>query len=106
MQMMTAVGKIKETKLLQDKHTFQFTVKINSLLVKIGYGTASFTLSLSLESHTYTQNTYTHLFTFIPRMALSPGAHGHYIKTLYCIDVEASEPIKSYAYTMPISTEI
>lgn len=105
MQMMTAVGKIQETKLLQDKHTLQLTVKINSLLVKIGYRTASCLFSLS-RNHVYTQDTYTDLVTLIPRVPLSPCANGHHIKAVYCKDVVAAEPIKSSAYTMPISTEI
>ncbi len=57
--MMTAVGKIQEAKLLQDKHTLQLTVKINSLLVKIEYGTASFFLS-RFQSHTYTDREHLH----------------------------------------------
>lgn len=81
--MMTAVGKIQEANPLQDKHTLQLTVKINSLLVKIRYGTAFFFLYLP-QSHTHTENTYTH-------PSQSTCAHGHHIKALYCIDVVAAE---------------
>lgn len=68
MQMMSAVGKIQETKLLQDKHTLQLTVKINSLFPKIEYNSL-FYLSLSqLHTQAFTHNTYTHLLTLLPRV--------------------------------------
>lgn len=79
MQMMTAVGKIQETKLLQDKHSLQLTVKINSQLeTKKGSETAS----SSPPSVTHTDKHHTPILE--SQATMSPCDHGHRIKALYC----------------------
>lgn len=96
---MTAVGKIQERQ-FQDKHTLQLTVKVNSLLVKIGYRTAFFSVFPQSHMHGHTGQLHTS-FHFNSQGTIVLLCSWPPKKAIHGIDVVAAEPIKTLHIQFP-----